>query len=212
MNNDYIWLKELGIKTILDIGANEGQFAEKITAILPEADLICFEPLNEPFEKLKEKFQDKNNFFCLRTALGSKEGKQRIFRNEYSPSSSILPMKQTHKEAFDFARVEYEEEIDIKKLDNVVRHIRIDAPYLVKIDVQGYELQVIDGGIRTIEGAQLVILETSFVELYEGSPLFGDIYNKLASMNFRYVGSFEQLFRPRDGRILQQDSIFQKSI
>lgn len=212
MNNDYLWLKELGIKTILDIGTNEGQFAEKITKILPEADLICFEPLHDPFEKLKERFHDKNNFSCLRVALGDSEGKQKIFRNEYSPSSSILPMKQAHKEAFDFARQEYEEEIEIKKLDNVVRHIRVDGPYLVKIDVQGYEMQVIDGGIMTIEGAQLIILETSFVELYEGSPLFGDIYKKLESLNFRYVGSFEQLFRPRDGKILQQDSIFQKFI
>ena len=210
MNNNYAWLAELGIKTILDIGANEGQFAEKISAILPEASLICFEPLPEPFEKLKNKFAGKPGFSCLEIALGEREGRQKIFRNEYSPSSSILTMKSTHKEAFEFARKEFSEEISIRRLDSVAKQIKIEAPYLVKIDVQGYERQVIDGGIDIIRSASIIIIETSFVELYEKSPLFGNIYDKMTSLGFRYTGSFEQLPRPSDGKILQQDAIFQK--
>ena len=210
MDNSYTWLTELGIKTIIDIGANEGQFAEKITAILPEASLICFEPLPEPFRKLKEKFAGKPGFSCLEIALGEREGRQKIFRNEYSPSSSILPMKSAHKEAFDHARREFEEEISIRRLDSVAKQIKIAGPYLVKIDVQGYEKQVIDGGADIIKNAAMIIIETSFVELYENSPLFGDIYDKLTSLGFQYAGSLKQLPRPSDGKILQQDAIFQK--
>jgi FkbM family methyltransferase len=202
------WLRSAGIKTILDIGANEGQFAEKINLILPEAKKICFEPLKDPFEKLKNKFENDNNFSFFHLALGNMDGEQKIFRNEYSPSSSILPMKLTHKEAFDFARCEFEEVIEIRKLDNLAESIFIDKPYLVKMDVQGFESEVIKGGIKTVGQAEIIILETSFIQLYEGAPLFDDIYLVLKDMGFSYVGSFEQLRRPRDGKILQQDSLF----
>ncbi len=210
--NKNLWLKQVGIKTILDIGANEGQFAEKITTLLPEAKIICFEPLQEPFEKLKRKFIENKNFSFFKIALGNKEGYQKIFRNEYSPSSSILKMKSAHKNAFDFARQEFEEEIKIGKLDNIMRQIKVEKPYLVKMDVQGYETEVIDGGIKVIENASLIILETSFIELYESAPLFDSIYEKLKALNFEYIGSMEQLLMPTDGKVLQQDSIFQKII
>lgn len=205
------WLRDFKIEAVLDIGANEGQFAEKISALMPNVKVICFEPLQEPFEKLRKKFGSNKNFFLFRCALGNSEGRQQIYRNEYSPSSSILKMKSSHKEAFDFTRKEFEEEIKIKKMDKILGGIKINSPYLVKIDVQGYKLLVIDGGVNTIENASMIILETSFVKLYENAPLFDDIYKKLESLNFKYAGSFEQLLRPGDMKILQQDSIFLKN-
>jgi len=205
-----IWLKNKKFKFILDIGANEGQFAEKFVALFPEATFICFEPLAEPLQKLKERFKDRNNFQFHQLALGNETGKNKIFRNEYSPSSSLLPMKKNHKEAFTFTEKDFEEEIEIKKLDEILNENDIAKPYLVKIDVQGFEIEVIKGGQNIISNAEMIILETSFVQLYEGAPLFDDIYELLKSLSFEYIGSFEQLERPQDGKILQQDSIFIK--
>lgn len=206
------WLKNLNFKSILDIGANSGQFVEKFLIFYPKADFFCFEPLSEPFDELKEKFGSKQNFHLYKFALGNKAGEEKIFHNEYSPSSSLLAMKDEHKDAFDFAREEFEEEITIKKLDHLSIEPDIKKPYLVKMDTQGFESEVIKGGKDIISKADMIIIETSFVQLYEGAPLFDDIYMILKNMGFEYVGSFEQLRRPQDGKILQQDSIFIKKV
>jgi FkbM family methyltransferase len=208
--NSDLWLKNKNFKSVIDIGANEGQFAEKFSKLFPEAIFYCFEPLNEPYEKLKEKFSNNGKFNFFNFALGNVNGKIKIQRNEYSPSSSILPMRAEHKNAFDFARKEFAEDVNIRILGNVFKNVEIERPYLLKIDVQGYELPVIEGGTGIVKNAEIIIIETSFVELYEGAPLFNDIYKKLNNLGFEYIGSFEQLLHPSDGKILQQDSIFQK--
>ncbi len=206
-----IWLIDRGIKAIIDIGSNEGQFAEKFSHLFPLANFYCFEPLPDVLDVLEKKFSENKNFHFFKYALGEEDGSKIINRNEYSPSSSILSMKDAHKEAFDFARKETGEEIVIKKLDDIRELSEIEKPYLVKIDVQGYELPVIDGGTNIIKNADMIIIETSFVQLYEESPLFEDIYKKLIKIGFVYAGSFEQLKRPSDGKFLQQDAIFVKN-
>ena len=204
------WIIEKKFKAIIDIGANEGQFAKKFLSIVPEAQFYCFEPLIEPFQKLSDNFSKMNNFHLYSFALGDSEGKVKMNKNEYSPSSSMLPMRDEHKNAFEFARKEFEEFVSLKKMDDILKDEKLQNPYMIKIDVQGYELPVIEGGIETIKNADMIILETSFVKLYEGAPLFGDIYKKLTDLGFAYNGSFEQLMRPGDGKILQQDAIFER--
>ena len=79
---------------------------------------------------------------------------------------------------------------------------------MVKIDVQGLEDKVIAGGEDVIAAARVLIIETSFVPLYKGGPLFHDIYAILKQRGFTYHGNFEQLVSPQDGRVLQADAIF----
>jgi FkbM family methyltransferase len=210
-NSLHRWVKNMGINTVLDIGANEGQFAKKISNTLPTAQIVCFEPLKDPFEKLKKNFAGRDNFKFFNFALGNENGHKIIHRNEYSPSSSILPMKDAHKVAFPFTEKEFEEDIDLRKLDDVLTVSEVLKPLLVKIDVQGFELDVIWGGANLIKNAEVIILETSFVELYEKNPLFDDIYKLLLSFGFLYSGAFEQLNSPIDDKPLQQDSIFIKA-
>jgi hypothetical protein len=78
----------------------------------------------------------------------------------------------------------------------------------LKIDVQGYELNVLRGAEKTLIDVDIILIETSFYELYKNQPLFKDIYDFLSNRGFDYYGSFEQLYDLRDGRILQADSIF----
>jgi hypothetical protein len=82
---------------------------------------------------------------------------------------------------------------------------------LIKIDVQGYEMQVLKGGERVIQSADVIIIETTFVPLYKDQPLFADIYNYFTSRGFRYAGNIEQLLAPINNQILQADAIFIKS-
>src|SRR5690349_4732787 len=100
------WLVELEIATILDIGANEGQFAKKIRGVFPNSKIYSFEPLLDTYLLLKKNFEKDALFEAFNCALGEKEGEATIFLNEYSPSSSLLKLGDEHKKHFDFARKE----------------------------------------------------------------------------------------------------------
>ena len=202
------WFATLGIKTVLDVGAHRGEFAQRIRAMLPNAELVCFEPLEEPFTKLTERFRGQSNFRAVRYALGDKEGQCEIHHNEYAPSSSLLPMAKLHKQSFTFAVKEKTEMIEVRRLSDVVRELNLRDPLLLKLDVQGFEDKVIAGGEDVVARAKIIIIEVSFQPLYEGGPLFDDIYRLLKKHGFTYNGNFEQLFSPKDGRVLQADAIF----
>ena len=202
------WLAKCGIQTVLDVGAHVGEFARRIRAVLPNAELICFEPLQEPYSKLTQRFEGQPNFRAIRCALGEKAGQHGIRHNEYAPSSSLLPMAELHKQSFPFAVKERTEMIEVRRLSDVVRELSVRDPLLLKLDVQGFEDKVIAGGEDVVARAKIIIIEVSFQRLYEGGPLFDDIYRLLKERGFTYNGNFEQLFSPKDGRVLQADAIF----
>ena len=84
-------------------------------------------------------------------------------------------------------------------------------PILLKIDVQGYEDQVILGATRIMQQVDSIMIEMSFQPLYQGQPLFDEIYQLLISKGFTFAGNMDGLFSPLDGSILQSDGIFIRS-
>jgi len=100
------------------------------------------------------------------------------------------------------------ETIHIARLDDVAKDISIKGKVVIKIDVQGFEDKVIAGGTETFKRASLILIETSFVELYEGQPLFGDIHDQLRALGFSYYGSAAEHRNQKTGELLYQDSIF----
>jgi FkbM family methyltransferase len=204
------WLKNMEIKTILDIGANSGQFAREIHQLIPDATLFSFEPLSDCYEQLIDNFQGVKNFKAFNLALGNETGFKEIHRSEYSLSSSLLPMATSHKEAFPFTSNSISQKIEIAKLDDVADQLNLQRPILIKLDVQGFEDSVIKGGRNTISLADIIITELSVEELYEGQKLFDDIYKLITDLGFVYRGNYDQLHDPHDGRVLQCDGIFTK--
>src|SRR5258705_4321349 len=96
-SNATLWLRAIGINTILDIGANTGQFAQRIRRVLPDAMIYSFEPLPDCFEQLKGNLASCVNFRAFNFALGDRTGELMFQRNEYSPSSSFLRMADLHR-------------------------------------------------------------------------------------------------------------------
>ncbi len=207
----FAWLQKQNIKTVLDIGSNAGGFSQMIRHLLPEARIYSFEPLKDCYEQLQANMKNAPNFTAFNFALGNETGSMRIRRSEFSPSSSLLEMTELHKHAFPFTTGEASEEIALRRLDEVALDLQLEDDILIKVDVQGYEDQVIAGGRKTISGAKLLIVETSFQHLYRGQPLFAEIFDLLRSMGFAYHGSVGQLHNPLDGCVLQADSIFMKA-
>lgn len=204
------WLGKYDIKTILDIGAHTGQFAKEIRGKLPQAKIYSFEPLKDCYQKLVQNMSLDKNFNAYNFALGDKESKQEINRSLSSPSSSLLPMGNLHEEMYPHTKGGSKEEIEVKRLDDVFKNYKLEKEILVKIDVQGYEDKVIDGGINIISQAKIALLEVSFQELYKGQALFDKIYDIMKKLGFRYQGRIQQRINPKTGEVLYEDSIFIK--
>ncbi len=206
----YRWLQDLKIATILDIGANVGQFAGMIRAIIPGAMIYSFEPLEECFRELNARAPSLNPMQCFQYALGTEDGVVTMHRNDFSASSSFLPLAQGHRDAFPFAQRTTDIRIPVRSLDSIAPELTLKPPILMKADIQGYELKMLGGAPKTLSLVDVLILETSFVELYEGQPLFHDLYEHLQIRGFRYTGSLEQVHDPKSGAVLQGDLVFRR--
>jgi FkbM family methyltransferase len=188
------WILKSGIKTVLDVGAHLGEFSHKIRKVLPQVKIYSFEPLNEEFLKLKSRFAEDKNFHPLNYALGDTNGQCEIYHNEYAATSSMLQMDAICKKEFPFTIKSRVEIIEVRRLSDIAHEIDIDDPVLIKIDAQGFEEKIIDGGSNIISVAKIIIIEVSFEALYHGSPLFDDIYRKLTGMGYKLM----QYLLPRD--------------
>jgi FkbM family methyltransferase len=203
-----IWLKEENFETILDIGANIGQSAIALSLAFPEAIVHSFEPLPDCFVQLSNLSHLRPNIKAHNYALGSETGKISFEQNEYSASSSILKMADNHVKHFPSTKLTTTTSVPVIRLDDYANSLNIKSNLLIKLDVQGYEDKVIKGGLAVIGKAKVLIIETSFEELYNKQPLFKDLQEILFEVGLVYCGAFEQLISPIDGRILQQDAVF----
>lgn len=202
------WLKAYRFENILDIGANIGRFSITAHAVYPDARIIAFEPLPSCFQSVVKVANHIPKCVALNIALGVTEGELEMFENEFSPSSSILSLSDTHKDAFPFAKKGKRVPIKIRTLDSVVSEMQISGSMLIKIDVQGFENKVIQGGIETIKNADVVLIELSYEELYKDQPLFEDINSQLVSMGFHFKGTMSQMAHPSNGRYIDADCFF----
>lgn len=205
-----LWLHELNISSVLDIGANKGQFALTARMLLPHAHIYSFEPLPDCFREIKNRFKSSENFTAFNVGLGDCSGELEFEQNNFSPSSSFLKVSKRHQELFPFTQITKPVTVKIERLDDFIdnNNLEIKTPFLIKIDVQGYENKVLLGAKKTLQRASLIIIETSFEELYEGQPLFKDIYAQLIDLGFTYGGSLEQMYEPNSGKVIQTDGIF----
>jgi FkbM family methyltransferase len=200
-------LKPMGIATILDIGANVGEFSKDMRTLFPSAQIYAFEPLADCFAVIGQKMQGDEKFQALNVALGEVAGDTVINRSSFHPSSSLLPMAQLHKDAYPKSKDSIEEKIQIMRLDDALAGKALATPLFIKMDVQGYEDKVINGGPHTLAQASVLQIETSFVQLYEGQPLFNDICQLVQGLGFSYAGETAQHYDKQD-HLIYQDSIF----
>jgi FkbM family methyltransferase len=208
----FLGLKQLPIHTIIDVGANTGQFAKHIGRFFPNAQLYCFEPLPGPFQELSAWAQRERpgQVRAYNCALGEAAGTQEMFlHTEHSPSSSLLPTTQTAEALFPFQKEQVRVCIRVETLDKVLagEHLRQDI--LIKLDVQGYEDRVIRGGSAIFSQAKACIVEVNLDALYSKQASFKEILLLLDGLGYRYVGNFDQVYG-KDGHVMFFDALFTK--
>ena len=206
------WMQSQRIRTILDVGANEGQFAAMARRLFPSSRILSFEPIDACYRKLRESLDGDPLFEAFQCALGGEEGVATFHQNEFSPSSSLLAMKDAHRQAFPFTAQERLTQVPVRRLDDVLA-VRgdLEGPILLKLDVQGYEARVIAGAPDTLARCQFVLAEVSLESLYEGEPPAHELIALLAASGYRMAGVADCLRRPADQRPLQMDVIFARA-
>lgn len=196
------------IAVVFDIGANNGEFSKEVFSHLPGAEVYAFEPLSDCFATMEKALGVDPHFHAFNIALGDTNGTGTIQRSSFHPSSSLRTMAALHKTLYPKTAGVQTETIHIARLDDVAKDIPVQGNLMLKLDVQGFEDKVIAGGTETFGRASLILIETSFVELYEDQPLFGDIHDQLRALGFSYHGAAAEHRNPKTGELLYQDSIF----
>jgi FkbM family methyltransferase len=201
------------LRTILDVGANEGQFAAHMRKLCPQARIFSFEPLPEVHSILIERFRTDAMVTAVNLAIGDRAGEVLMNRSEQSHSSSLLPMGALHRDEFPASAGHSQVSVSVVRLDDwVAANSTLPAgELLVKLDVQGFESAAIDGGQETLRRARLAIIEVSFYELYEGQALFAGIFERMAALGYVFRGCVEQHYSVNSRRILFADAVFENT-
>lgn len=208
LNLDTPWLRQAQIHTVLDVGANTGQFASAARAVLPHARIYSFEPLTDCYRQLKDRMSGADGFEAFNVSLGSEDGSTTFYRNAFTKSSSVLPITDLHRSAFAWTAQTTPVTVEMRCLDSFWDELVLQPHVLLKIDVQGFEDRVLLGGERVVRAAKYVMIETSFEPLHEGGASFERVYDIMVDYGFRYAGCMDQLESPIDGRILEADALF----
>lgn len=204
-------LESLNVNVVFDIGSNTGQYAAGLRKAGYQGRMISFEPLSQPFATLERRASKDPLWDCRRHALGDADGTVSVnIAGNAAQSSSVLPMLKSHQDAFPPANYVGAEDVAVYRLDSVASEILrpTDVTFL-KIDVQGFEKQVLAGSETTLANSCVGMqLELSFLPLYEGSMLIPEALEWAYSMGFTLTGLLPCFIDPRDGRMLQADGVF----
>lgn len=177
--------------TLIDAGANKGQFSLVFRAVRPGAQILAFEPLPEAANVYERVFRGDRLTELSRVALSSETGTAQFHVADRSDSSSLLLPGSGQARAFG-VRPAAKIEVSVKRLDQCIDISSLKHPLLLKVDVQGGELALFDG-CGQLEQIDFIYVELSFVELYEGQPLFQEVCDYLVSRGFSVAGIFNQV-------------------
>ncbi len=193
--------------TVIDVGANKGQFAVFARRRWPNARLLCFEPLPGPRARLTRLMDGAAE--VLDCALGETEGEAIMHVAERQDSSSLLPIGRRQKAIFRTEEAATQP-VPVRRLDAVLAGRALDAPVLLKIDVQGFERQVLAGAEGVLDRIDAIYVEASYVELYEGQALADDVLAFLAGHGFALDGRHNAAIGP-DGKCVQADFLLTRA-
>ncbi|GAB4320114.1 MAG: FkbM family methyltransferase [Bacteroidales bacterium] len=202
-------LKTHHITTLLDVGANTGQFAYYTRHAGYRNRIVSFEPLSEAFSILKSFAASDPKWDIVNCAMGNKEEEIEINVSENLQSSSFLDMMPGHvKSAPDSAYVK-KEKVKIYRLDDVIGDYTDDLSHtFLKIDTQGYEKNVLEGAAVSLKEMRGLQLELSLVELYKGETLFREMLNYILDQGFTLCSLEPGFTDSQSGQLLQVDAIF----
>lgn len=182
-------------KLIVDVGAYEGEWTKLARSVWPMADIRMIEPNPSKVGKLT-RVGEETGASLLASLLGAKDGEQVMFHLMETGSSVFEERSSVGRQPIS---------LPLRSLDGIAGDQTVD---LLKIDVQGYELEVLKGAERSLKTTGALVLECSLVDINKGAPLLHEVLAFLADRGFVAYDLIELHRRPRDGVLWQVDLIF----
>ena len=187
-------------RQIVDVGAARGEWYLECLSVFPEADYFLVDPLDENKDTLCKLEQDRHNIKMWSGALG--------------PRTCQVPF-YTHGDQSSFLESEYSKSdcarkkmTQVRTLDSFLEDGTIQKCDMIKIDVQGYELEVLKGAEACLKDTELLLIEVSFQQIYENSPLADEVISYASSKGFHIFDICSYATRPFDGKLAQSDMLF----
>jgi|SRR5215204_1116456 len=198
-------------RTVLDVGAHVGQVTVASAKVFPNVVVHAFEPQPYCVERLRNNTSNLEGISINPFALGDREGEATLRVTSDSQQSSLLPLAQVRRDAFQGVRELETVKVEISTLDRVFADTELQPPVLLKVDAQGYEAEIIAGGVATLKRVDYVVLETSFEPTYEGQLPFVDVVGMMEEFGFHFQRSVSWLAVPRTGHIFEIDVLFSRA-
>jgi FkbM family methyltransferase len=183
---DWFDIKKTGcdITTIFDVGANIGQSTAKFRGAFPGSTIFCFEPVEIAFNILSATMIKSERISLHKLALADTPGKKTIYLTSDLTTSSFLPSVTTTDTAI----------VPVSTVDDFMAEKAIDRIDLLKIDVEGYDLKVLEGAKESLHGRRIafVIVEVGFNGKTSPHVQFEDVRVFLASHGYVVFGIYDQ--------------------
>ena len=200
---------EHDFRTVIDVGAHQGQFSLFASVRFPRAALWAIEPLPGPRARLERVLGGRRGLTVIATAASRTRGTAAFHVSRASDSSSLLEITEANTQAFPGTEEAHVIEVQTAPLDELLEEDTLVRPCLLKIDVQGGELDVLAGAGGILRHVDEALVECSFVELYRGQALADDVISHMSQCGFDLAG-MHGVTRDVSGRRLQADLLFRR--
>ena len=205
--------RQNGVTTILDVGANVGQFAKSVSAAGWKGKILSFEPLAAAHAQLLAASANNPQWTIAgRGALGATAGTAEINVAGNSQSSSLLPMLNRHSQAAPTSAYVATEAVPVTPLDKAIANLDTNEVFLLKMDVQGFESEVLRGAKETFCRTPIIYSEMSLQPLYSGEKLFTDLASEIIELGYRCIGIQPGYVDPSNLEMLQVDATFLRNV
>ncbi|MGM9506792.1 FkbM family methyltransferase [Larkinella sp. GY13] len=202
-------LNKYEINLVFDIGANVGQFVQKLRKNGYRGRVVSFEPLPDAFQELKRKADRDPGWTAVHMAVGDTIGETQINVAKNSYSSSILEMLPSHLDSAPQSTYSHKINVTLQTVDAFIEQYLIQNSQLyVKIDTQGYEKKVFDGCLKSLNKISGFQMELSLIHLYQGETLMHEMVEILREHGFKLMMLDNGHHHHETGELLQVDGFF----
>jgi FkbM family methyltransferase len=200
-------IKNLGFTpaSVIDVGASVGSFTMQCHRVFPDSKYLLIEPLEENRALLDQVTKRIPNAEYVLAVATSEPGEVTLNVHSDLVGSSLYLEKETGLDGVP-------RNVPAVTLDDLCRDRSVPGPYLIKIDVQGAELDVLSGAREVLDRTEYVILEVSLFQFAKGGPQLYDVVTFMKSHGFVAYDILGWHYRPLDGALAQMDMAFVKEI
>ncbi len=207
-------LQHYNIDLVFDIGANKGQYAKGIMDAGYGNNIVSFEPLSSVHNIIKEESKKFSNWkVASRCAIGAKKEEIEINISANSVSSTLLNMLDSHIEGAPESKIIGKEKVQVYPLDEIAKeYLKNSKNIFLKIDVQGFEQEVLKGAKEMLQKSKGIEMEISLIPLYENQNwLLPQILDFMSSNGFQLMSLAPAFTDNKTGKVLQCNGIFFKN-